>query len=380
MIPSCLSTQHMAPREDLVQSAVAFLNDPQAATAPLAKRIEFLESKDMTPEEIEEALKRAGSGSAQSHPGSVVSHGGAAPTVPASYAFQSAPPLPERDWKDVFIMATVTVGVGFGLYTVAKRYLMPLILPPTPPSLEADKEALEAEFARVQGLLDQVQQDTEEVKNSQVEVAKRVTDALKGVEETIDQLKSQTKKRDDEMKLVTAEVERIRDRLPKNIDKLKDSQEQGLADIQSELKSLKQLLSTRTAASSGPKLPPIPPPSSYLTRKASPAVPAAAPAPVTPGSPVHNVSSSSTVPADRDDFIPTPAGAVPMIPQPASMSSSSTSTVPNSAISSAPSPIQEPEPFVPEPGNSAVKKPAPKASIPAWQLAALEKEKEKEKE
>ncbi|KAG5366713.1 Peroxisomal membrane protein [Yarrowia sp. B02] len=361
----------MAPREDLVQSAVAFLNDPQAATAPLAKRIEFLESKDMTPEEIEEALKRAGSPSTQTHSGSVVSHG-AAPSVPASYAFQSPPPLPERDWKDVFIMATVTVGVGFGLYTVAKRYLMPLILPPTPPSLEADKEALEAEFARVQGLLDQVQTDTEEVKASQAEVAKRVTEALKGVEETIDQLKTQTKKRDDEMKLVTAEVERIRDRLPKNIDKLKDSQEQGLADIQSELKSLKQLLSTRTAASAGPKLPPIPPPSSYLTRKASPAVPAV---PAAPGSPVHNVSSSSSVPADRDDFIPTPAGAVPMIPQPAA--SSSVSNVPNSAVSSAPSPIQDPEPFVPEPGTA---KPAPKASIPAWQLAALEKEKEKEKE
>lgn len=346
-------------REDLVQSAVAFLKDPQAATAPLAKRIEFLESKDMTPEEIEEALKRAGNGG--SHSGSVSGTNGGGSgvvgSVPASYAFQSPPPLPERDWKDVFIMATVTVGVGFGLYTVAKRYLMPLILPPTPPSLEADKEALEAEFARVQGLLDQVQQDTEEVKTSQIEVAKRVENALKGVEETIDQLKSQTKKRDDEMKLVTAEVERIRDRLPKNIDKLKDSQEQGLADIQSELKSLKQLLSTRTAASSGPKLPPIPPPSSYLTRKASPAVPAVPAV-------EHSVSSSSTVPADKEDFIPTPGGAVP-----------STSSVPNSAVSSAPSPIQEPEPFVPEP-----KKPAAKAGIPAWQLAALEKEKEKEKE
>lgn len=372
----------MAPREDLVQSAVAFLKDPQAATAPLAKRIEFLESKDMTPEEIEEAMKRANGGApTQTH------QGAAGPAVPygqpvaPGYAFQSPPPLPQRDWKDIFIMATVTAGVGVGLYTVAKRYLLPLILPPTPPSLEADKEALEAEFARVQGLLDQVQQDTEEVKQSQQDVAKRVEAALKGVEETIDQLKSQTKKRDDEMKLVTAEVERIRDRLPKNIDKLKDSQEQGLTDIQGELKSLKQLLSTRTASgSTGPKLPPIPPPSSYLANLKKAGSPAPSSGASTPGSTATNpasnaaeysVSSSSSVPADND-FIPNPAGAVSMMP----------STTPN--LAAAPpkpvSPMQDPEPFVPEPASSKPAAPAPKAGIPAWQLAALEKAKEKEKE
>ena len=27
---------------------------------------------------------------------------------------------PQRDWRDWFIMATVTSGVGYGLYTVAK--------------------------------------------------------------------------------------------------------------------------------------------------------------------------------------------------------------------------------------------------------------------
>ena len=29
---------------------------------------------------------------------------------------------PQRDWRDWFIMATVTSGVGYGLYTVAKVF------------------------------------------------------------------------------------------------------------------------------------------------------------------------------------------------------------------------------------------------------------------
>lgn len=46
-------------REDLVASAVSFLQDPTVAAAALDKRIAFLQSKNLSQEEIDTALARA---------------------------------------------------------------------------------------------------------------------------------------------------------------------------------------------------------------------------------------------------------------------------------------------------------------------------------
>lgn len=46
-------------REDLVASAVSFLRDPTVAAAALDKRIAFLQSKNLSQEEINIALARA---------------------------------------------------------------------------------------------------------------------------------------------------------------------------------------------------------------------------------------------------------------------------------------------------------------------------------
>lgn len=50
----------MAIREHLMESAISFLRDPSVASAPMEKRIAFLQSKNLTQEEIEVALARAG--------------------------------------------------------------------------------------------------------------------------------------------------------------------------------------------------------------------------------------------------------------------------------------------------------------------------------
>ena len=47
-------------REDLVASAVSFLRDPTVAAAALDRRIAFLQSKNLSQEEIDTALARAG--------------------------------------------------------------------------------------------------------------------------------------------------------------------------------------------------------------------------------------------------------------------------------------------------------------------------------
>lgn len=84
-----------------------------------------MREKNLTQEEIDAALARAGpyqTPSAQSPPPAQ------APPPPQqyyqpqpNYAWQQPPaPVPKRDWRDWFIMATMVGGLGYGLYTVTK--------------------------------------------------------------------------------------------------------------------------------------------------------------------------------------------------------------------------------------------------------------------
>lgn len=240
-------------REDLIASAVTFLNDPQVADSSMAKRVEFLESKGLSKEEIEEAVKRAGSraSSASVPPASGVP--GSSITSGYGYPVNSnPPPLPKRDWKDYFVMATVTAGVAYGLYEVANRYVLPLIMPPTPQALEADKKALETEFARTEALLEQIQKDTEEMKIAEQERKDKFAQILEDTEKAVQTAKAQTQQREIDMKLIKSQVEGIKDTLPKALEKHRQQQDKALSDLQDELKSLKQLISNRVSSSAAP--------------------------------------------------------------------------------------------------------------------------------
>jgi peroxin-14 len=315
-------------REDLVKSAVAFLNDPQVANATLAKRIEFLESKQLTPQEIEEALGQAKNGTTTTSSSSSTVEN--VPTSPRPYYAPPPPPqtlpppLPSRDWKDYFVMATVSAGMAYGLYEVTRRYILPLILPPTPSSLEADKDALEAEFARAEGLLEQLQKDTEEIKKAEQERKEEFSLVLKEAQEAIDYVKVQAQQRETDMKLIKTHVESIKDSLPKALEKHRDQQDRALLELQEELKSLKQLVSNRIKSGGAP-----PPASAVPSYGASSSAAAA-------------TTTTTTKKPDTSSITPTQI--------PSQLVAPGTS---NGAPSATPSPSLTPRP-----------------GIPAWQLAA----------
>ena len=110
----------MAIREELVTSALTFLSDPKVQSSPLAKRLAFLESKGLTQEEVTEVLNRLNN----PQPPTSSSTPSSAPPLPSysSYGnpYGQPPEPPARDWRDWFIMAVVTSGVSYGLYTLAK--------------------------------------------------------------------------------------------------------------------------------------------------------------------------------------------------------------------------------------------------------------------
>lgn len=103
------------------------MQDPSVSASPLESRIAFLQSKNLTPEEIDVALARAG-GDNNVSPGGYSNYAQQQVTRQPSgyggyqqYPWQQPPPeVPRRDWRDWFIMATVMGGVSYGLYSVAK--------------------------------------------------------------------------------------------------------------------------------------------------------------------------------------------------------------------------------------------------------------------
>ncbi|KAL9096682.1 MAG: hypothetical protein Q9165_001170 [Trypethelium subeluteriae] len=257
-------------REDIISSAVSFLQDPSVAAAPLEKRIAFLQSKNLTQEEIDLSLVRASEDASQPTavppPGSPNSSYAYSPQPmrpPSPYGPYQAgywppPPPPEpprRDWRDWFIMATVMSGVSYGVYFVAKRYITPLIAPPTPPQLESDKASLDASFARAFTLIEQLSTDTAALKASEEARTQRLDTALGELESVIGEFKEGSRRREEEGRRLGDEVRGLKDLVPRALEAQGKEKDERLRELGAELKSLKTLVGNRVGGAgpaSGP--------------------------------------------------------------------------------------------------------------------------------
>lgn len=249
-------------REDLVEGAVSFLQDPSVASAPLEQRIAFLRSKNLTQEEIDASLARAGQApTGQTTPVQYRQpppQYGNYPQQQYGYPqqWQQPPPeAPRRDWRDYFIAATVMGGVGYALYWTAKRYVYPLIAPPTPPQLEQDKAAVDASFDKAFALLEQLATDTKELKDAEAARKERLDAALAEVESAISRMKQANDERELEAKRMAREVSEIRDQIPNAIAKEKEMTDNRLKDLHTEMKSLKTLVANRMQAGGAGSVP-----------------------------------------------------------------------------------------------------------------------------
>lgn len=237
-------------------------------------------------------------------------------------------------------MATVMGGVGYGVYTVTKRYIYPMIAPPTPPQLEQDKAAIDASFEKAFALLEQLATDTDELKKSETARTERLDNALGEVESVIAQMKDASKRRDDEGRRLSDEVRALKDLIPRAMDAQKESSDNRLKEIGTEMKSLKTLVQNRMA-----QPPPVPRPSS--------------------ATPTFNSTPSSTPTTTQS----TPAAATP---NPASATVSKTTEPTEEAAQGAN------DSKTPTADRSSTSSPYGRmmngrAAIPAWQMAAAKK-------
>ncbi|KAL5338680.1 peroxisomal membrane anchor protein conserved region-domain-containing protein [Aspergillus crustosus] len=326
-------------REELISSAVTVLQDPSVASAPIEKRISFLQSKNLTKEEIDVALTRTGEDPSvaaaasaatgyQSNPQQAVYR--PPPPPPQGYGYppygqwQPPPEPPKRDWRDWFIMATVMGGVSYGLYFVAKRYITPLIAPPTPPQLEQDKQNIDEQFSRAFALIEQLSTDTAALKTAEETRTEKLDATLRDVEALVADLKSASRRRDDDTRRINDEVNALKDAIPKALAGAREGNENRLRELGTELKSLKTLLGNRLGGNAPPAQ-------------------AVAKAPDTPSASESTAANGTPAPAQSE----TSSGASQAVQSP------SPSTNPTNSLSR----------FSKSP------------SIPAWQLAAANRSK-----
>lgn len=145
-------------------------------------------------------------------------------------------------------MATVVGGIGYGAFVLAKRYVYPIIAPPTPPQLEQDKASIDASFDKAFALLDQLATDTEELKSSERARTERLDQALSEVESVISHMKDATKRRDDEVRRTNDSVSSLRDLIPKAIKAQEENTDTRLKELAKEMQSLKTLIGSRINA------------------------------------------------------------------------------------------------------------------------------------
>lgn len=210
------------PREDLIATAVNFLENPRVQGSPLSHKRAFLLKKGLTAEEIDTAIERSRVvNTSSSHP-QLVPHPVSAPPLP--------PPPPQllqpeySFWSQVshFSSSVVIIGVAcYGAYYVYKRYVEPFLRGWDSPKSRPDR-------------LSQVQ-----------EQITALTEAIQQLREAVASLE-----------LVVSEDRR----LPKSteaVDSVK--QDSAISELKSEVLSVKALLLSRSQFPNAPKVtPPAP--------------------------------------------------------------------------------------------------------------------------
>lgn len=247
--------QSPSMNEELIQSAVSFLQDKNVDPSPMSKKIEFLQSKGLNEQEIEEAVTRARE-SRQTTPNTgttattyreATGMGSHSNSAPLDY-YSVAPQIPERTWKDYFIMATATAGVTYGLYQVVTKYLLPSIVPPGQSRVDDDKKLIEEEFVKVEKILEQMDLEQKEIKEANEAKLKDIDVVIDNVNDFLSKYNKDKIKFDDDLRLMKLEVDNLQNSIQKNMKLTKDNLQDELSEISEELQSLKNLIKARSTS------------------------------------------------------------------------------------------------------------------------------------
>lgn len=248
-------------KSELIQSAITFLNDDSVKDAPLTKKIEFLQTKGLNQQEIEFAISEAKKPENQSsnnerestNGASTISNDRRANNVDEpNYIYETLPPpLPQRDWKDYFVMATVTAGLVYGVFEVTKRYVIPNILPESKSKLEQDKDEIKNQFDKIDQVLNAIEIEHKEFKEQEQKKLDELDTTVEQLETLLDESRKSREQMDDDFRLLKLEMATLQSSLDKFITNNNGGKE--LDTINQELISLKNLIKNSNIFNQSPQ-------------------------------------------------------------------------------------------------------------------------------
>ncbi|KAJ3403350.1 hypothetical protein CcCBS67573_g06767 [Chytriomyces confervae] len=227
-------------RADSVALALKFLADPQVSAAPVSKRVAFLESKGLTAAEIDAALRQTTATADSASPPPLP------PPLPNSPTLPQTPPNSitpyTSDWRDYVIGSIGLMGFGFAAFHLLQNYVLPSLSWPNFGQQKESQERMETQLSAVATALEQatktIQQQSEKLKD------------------LLDQSVLEQERSAEEVRGIREEIETLKAILPSI--QQKNALDPSLTDLQTELKSLKNLLLNRKS------FPPIPTQSSTI--------------------------------------------------------------------------------------------------------------------
>ncbi|XP_066546747.1 peroxisomal membrane protein PEX14 isoform X2 [Amia ocellicauda] len=252
------------PREQLIATAVKFLQNQKVRQSPLATRKAFLKKKGLTDDEVELAIQRSGS---TEEPLALAPAGPQHMLHPPHLApVQYSPP--SSRWRDYGALAIIMAGMAFGFHQLYRKYILPLIM-----SSKEDKKHLqriETNISEMSGTL------TQTVTQCQMTLA-LVQELLVQQQQRIQELSQE---------LAASEASSAANRMLES---------QSINELKAEIVSLKGLLLSRQfpASPSAPKIPSWQIPVKPATLSSSPSI-------------NHNNSSSDISPVSNESVSSSP--------------------------------------------------------------------------
>ncbi|KAJ2559384.1 peroxisomal membrane protein pex14 [Coemansia sp. RSA 1933] len=295
-------------REDVIESAVRFLTDTKVQSSTLAKKISFLETKGLTTDEIEYALARSKS----SQPTAQSSGSQALPPV-YGYANQTGPPAPPPppppsrpplDWKDYFIAAVVAGGLGYGLYVLVNKYIKPLLMVRDDNQrLEEEKALLLEQQEATRKQLESLGDSTTRILDTIAQQSQKTSEAIESMASVLDKISTQEIERGSASNRLLLTLEDLQREITSLSSKMAKTGEATVADVQSDIRSLRSLLLSRRVPTHGT--------SPTVPRPSTPGAFAAASTPSALSSPTAAPDAPAADASDSDGASEPPAALAP---------------------------------------------------------------------
>lgn len=150
------------------------------------------------------------------------------------------PPVPNKDWKDVFIMAAATSGVAYGMYHLMHEFILPKIMPKSNNDLEKDKNEVQENISNIDIKLSEI--DTKYNNSAEKELGKlkSLEDIIVKLNRKVDDLEEEKFKIRQDLKLLKSDINTLLDTFNRFIKKNDNSR--FLDQMEKEIKSLNSIL------------------------------------------------------------------------------------------------------------------------------------------